>query len=493
MRVKPGCLHLTITLALVLLPCAAYSQTAEPGGLQAVATIEGAFVAAIAAAEKSVVAIARVKPADREAVSMLERADVFNRIQFASPAQPGDPDFVPNEYGTGVVVDRGGLILTNYHVVSPGDQLFVTTVERKTYPARIKAADPRSDLAVLSIDARDLTPIKLGDASLLKKGQIVLTLGNPYAIARDGQASASWGIISNLARKAPLATDEAIRPLKTTLHQFGTLIQTDAKLNLGTSGGALLNLKGEMIGLTTSLAATAGYEQAAGYAIPVDATFLRALEALKEGREVEYGFLGVRPSTFSQTEILTGSRGVKVDDVVPGTPAQRYGLRAGDVITHVNGQEVFEADQLVLHVGKLSVDAVVRLTVQRDGQVLPVLVELTKNWVPGKKIVTNLPPAWRGLRVDYATASRQFQEQLRQNRGIETDGCIVVTDVEQNSAAWKEGLRPEMFISHVAGTRVGSPKQFRAATTGKDGPVELKVLSPEGGQPATHTVPPSAG
>lgn len=471
----------------------AASQPAASSGLQAAAAIESALVSAIASAEKSVVAIARIKPADRDALTMLERADAFNRIQFASPAQPGDPDFVPNEYGTGVVVDPNGLILTPYHVVGPGDQLFVTTIDRKVYPARIKAADPRSDLAVLSIDARGLPPIKFGDAASLKKGQIVIALGNPYAIARDGQPSASWGIISNLARKAPLATEDGIRVLKTTLHQFGTLIQTDAKLNLGTSGGALVNMKGEMIGLTTSLAATAGYEQAAGYAVPVDQTLLRALEALKEGREVEYGFLGVRPSSFSQTEIFTGSRGVKVDDVVPGTPAQRYGLRPGDVITHVNGEEVFEADHLVLQVGKLPVDAVVRLTVQRDGRVLPVLVELTKNWVPGKKIVTTLPPAWRGLRVDYATASRQFQEQLRQDRSIETDGCVVVSDVEQNSPAWKEGLRPDMFISHVAGTRVGSPKQFRAAIAGKDGPVEVKVLSPEGGQPATHTIPPSAG
>src|SRR4030095_2005596 len=114
------------------------------------------------------------------------------------------------------------------------------------------------------------------------------------AIARDGQPSASWGIVSNLARKnGPTPVPNPRSPTgsmssKQTLSQFGTLIQTDAKLNLGTSGGALLNLKGEMVGLTTSMAAISGYEQAAGYAIAVDDVFRQALKALEEGREVEY-------------------------------------------------------------------------------------------------------------------------------------------------------------------------------------------------------------
>ncbi len=137
---------------------------------------------------------------------------------------------------------------------------------------------------MLEIDAKDLKPIVLGDASTLKKGQIAIALGNPYAIARDGQASASWGIIANIARKAaPLTSEDGTRKQKDKLYHFGTLIQTDAKLNLGTSGGALVNLKGEMIGLTTSMAAISGYEQAAGYAIAVDDVFRQALRVASGG------------------------------------------------------------------------------------------------------------------------------------------------------------------------------------------------------------------
>jgi len=161
--------------------------------------------------------------------------------------------------------------------------------------ARFSSDDQRrrrqSDLAVLELintsPNTKFTPITFGDAKKLKKGQIVIALGNPYAIARDGQPSASGGIISNLARK--IGTKATVEDQ--SLHHFGTLIQTDAKLNFGTSGGALLNLKGEMVGLTTSLAATSGYEQAAGYAIPIDKEFLDIVDKHKKGQAVPYGFL----------------------------------------------------------------------------------------------------------------------------------------------------------------------------------------------------------
>ena len=117
------------------------------------------------------------------------------------------------------------------------------------------------DAAGHPVDALDFPPIVLGDGASLRKGQIVLSLGNPYGIAADGQANACWGIVSNLARKAPPVPDELDVSGKPTIHHFGTLIQTDAKLNWGTSGGALLNLRGEMVGLVTSLPMTPGYEE----------------------------------------------------------------------------------------------------------------------------------------------------------------------------------------------------------------------------------------
>ena len=247
-----------------------------PSGVEAAAAVEKTLVRVIERNEKSVVAIARVRrERPGETFQFEPRPDPFGRrLSPLAPPQPTDPDFIPNEYGTGVVVGRG-LILTAGDVLGDESDYYVTTFERKVYKATVKAADPRSDLAVLAIDATDLPPITLGNADDLKKGQIVISLGNPYAIARDGQASAAWGIVSNLVRKAPATPNEADPSGRPALHHYGTLIQTDAKLNTGTSGGPLLNLKGEMVGLSVALAAMAGYEAAGGYAIPVDTTFRR--------------------------------------------------------------------------------------------------------------------------------------------------------------------------------------------------------------------------
>ena len=458
----------------------------EPSGFQAAASIESAMVDAIKRSEKSVVAIARVKRGQPDQVGLRFRTDAFGRSQQpANEPKPDDPDFIPNEYGTGVVIDRNGLILTTYHLLDEASSYYVTLSDpdaaspRKVYEARVKGADPRIDLAVLQIGAQDLSPIKFGDAQSLKKGQLVIALGNPYAIARDGQVSASWGIISNLGRKlGPRPADES-RPSgsKETLNQFGNTIQTDARLNLGTSGGALVNLKGEMVGLTISTAAAAGYEQAAGYAIPVDATFRRAVETLKKGREVEYGFLGVSPRNLTSAESLTGKQGVRVGEVVDGTPAQRSGLVQGDVITHVNGEPIYDSDSLMLNIGKLPVESLVRLAVDRDGRTAPMTVELAKYFVPGKKIVTAPVQSWRGIRVDHATAVRDFFQRVAR-REVDLDGCVAITEVEPDSPAWQEGLRPEMFITHVGNTRVITPKEFHAAVAFKNGPVSLRLRQP---------------
>ena len=208
-------MHRLSSIAVLLLcvgVCTAVRAQEPPSDTDAAAAIEKVLVEVIARNEKSVVAIARVRKERPGETFQLEfRPDPFGRRPTPlAPPQPTDPDFIPNEYGTGVVVDRRGLILTAYHVLGEESDYYVTTADRKVYKATVKAADPRSDLAVLTIDAADLAPIAFGNAAELKKGQIVISLGNPYAIARDGQASAAWGIVANLARKAP-AIAERIR------------------------------------------------------------------------------------------------------------------------------------------------------------------------------------------------------------------------------------------------------------------------------------------
>ncbi|MCY2966444.1 MAG: trypsin-like peptidase domain-containing protein, partial [Planctomycetota bacterium] len=308
-------------VVVVIWVCCGFANVAPAAdGLEAAAAIEDAFVSIIEKVEPSVVAISRERvPVNQPEVLRGPWNPRRGRMPFmedraAESLDPVDPMFAPNEFGTGVIIEETGLVLTNYHLVQgsriagrgedKGDQrLYVRLFDRRVFEAEIKAADARSDLAVLQLISTGQPPIaglpvvKFGPTTPVKKGQFVVALGNPYAIARDGSASASWGIISNITRRLPQERDTtpAERQKSEMLYHLGVLLQVDTRLELGTSGGALVNLKGELIGLTTSLAAISGYEKSAGFAIRLDEPMLRVIESLRQGKEVEYGLLGVMP------------------------------------------------------------------------------------------------------------------------------------------------------------------------------------------------------
>ena len=456
----------------------------QPSGLQAALALQQVVVDSIGRAERSVVAIARERRSGGDGARREPpMADDGVRAAALTDKAPDDPDYVPHEFGTGVVIDRAGLIVTNYHVLGdPKQNRYWVWVQKRPYLAEVKAADPWLDLAVLKISAENLEPVVFGDAKDVRRGQIVLSLGNPYAIARDGQPSATWGIVSNLSRRAP--ADSALRGKPSgrgdTLHQYGTLIQTDCKLQLGTSGGALVNLKGELIGLTTALAAMEGSDAAAGFAIPVDETFKRVLDVMKAGRKPEYGFLGVAPELLSVAERQQGRVGVRVQQIVPGTPAARSGLRETDLITQVAGAAVGDVADLIREVSRWPAESTVELLVARDDgkgsrpKTVRVPVELSKKHLGGP-----LPPfgqapdrLWRGAKIDHATASPLFSERLRD---VDPDGCVAVIDVEPDSPAWVAGLRPGMFVSHVEQQRVTWPREFWQRVAESAGPVRVRV------------------
>jgi serine protease Do len=474
-----------VLLVAVALPLRAQESAT---GLDAAVAIEKTFVDVISRTEKSVVAIARVRRERPGETFQLEpRPDPFGRRPMPlAPAQPTDPDFIPNEYGAGVIVGPG-LVLTAAHVLGDESDYYVTTIQHKVYKATVRAADPRSDLAVLAIGATDLPAVTFGNADELKKGHIVIGLGNPYAIARDGQPSAAWGIVANLQRKAPATPSDSDPTGRPALYHYGTLIQTDAKLGLGTSGGPLLNLRGEMVGLSVALAVAAGYETAGGYAIPVDATFRRAVDTLKRGREVEYGFLGIQPMNLLPEEVLRGVQGTRVSQVISGTPAARFGLKPGDVIAAVDGTPLHDSDGLVLNVGKLPADAVTRLSVWRSGTLRTVSVELSKYAVRGRKVVTETDPLWRGLRVEYPTAVVDEEGRLRFNSSI-GENAVAVVEVAEGSPAAAAGLQRGMLITQVDRQPVRTPKEFVLAVARNRGPVQIRLAGDE--KNPTRTVGP---
>ena len=394
------------------------ADTDKPSdGLAIVASIEQATTAAIDKAEQSIVAIARVR---KDQATNVRAEQLLVPGQFPFSDAPENPDFVPSEFASGVVISSDGLIVTCAHALDDVKRYdYYVWLDRRVYaaqvvakPAKVQASDPYSDLAVIKIDVQDLKPIVYGDANTLRKGSFVISLGNPYATARDGQASASWGIVSNLRRAAVSRNTTDTLLAKESQHQFGTLIQTDARLNLGTSGGALINLRGEMVGLTTSLAALNGFEQSAGYAIAADDMFKRVVDALKTGHQPEFGFLGIQPEELRAHERAAGFSGARVSLVLPGLPGDLAGLRNEDLIVEINSRPIEDRNGLFRELSQLPAGAEVDLTVQRprNGEValtpIHLKAKLSKKYIATSRpaFALHAPEQWRGMLVEYATA-----------------------------------------------------------------------------------------
>jgi serine protease Do len=465
---------------------AAVDGAAVDGAAVAIAALQARCVAAVADAEKSVVAIARVSRDERTAgfqVPNLGRLALNPRLEELFPT---DPDFLPADFGAGVVVDASGLIVTTYHVLGPVNksEYFVWS-QHKPFKASVVAADGWSDLAVLRTDARDLQPLPLGDARTVAKGQFVIAVGNPQAIARDGQVSATWGMVANLNRRAPQSNRANAIAGRDTLHHYGTLIHVDSRLHLGYSGGALLNLDGKMIGLLTAYTGSPAESQSASFAIPVDEHFRRTLQRLMAGKSPEFGFLGVGLQSLDARVRRQGLHGSLVDSVTPGSAAARAEIRSGDVITHCNEVPIHDDDDLIREVSSHAPGQSVRLRLQRTGdsptkvESLEKVVLLTKRSATALRppIATVHPPSWRGMRVDDATAAPR---EALGSVPLPISGGLYVTEVAEDSPAWNAGLRSGVFITAMAGQPLTTAREFFALTGQHSGEVPLQILTATG-------------
>jgi S1-C subfamily serine protease len=415
-----------------------------------------------------------LQQAFERAIEKAERSVVCVLISRSPNRSSGrtDPEAVPESYGSGVIIDARGLVLTNYHVIRDAAQIYVRPPGREggSIEATVRAADPRSDLAVLQVSrASGLEAMTIGDGDNVRKGQLVLSIAHPFAAGfRDGSPSASWGIISNIRRRGPRPQATAERDFsRLTLPQFSTLLQTDARLNLGCSGGALVDLKGEMIGLTTALAAVTGSETAGGYAVPMSAGMKRIIATLKEGKEVEYGFLGVQFESFPRR-----GGGVQVTAVIPGSPAAEAGLRQGETILRVDGQPIHDNDDVLVAIGTSLAGSTARLQIR--GREHPVEVSLAKYYVPGPVIATQRPQAVHGIRVEYTSVL------VQRGTGQSVPPGVYVREVEAGSSAERAQLA-DAVITHVNGHEVNSPAEFYRVAEKFAGPMELTLWSRDEG------------
>lgn len=459
--------------------------------------VEKQLINAIEKSEKSVVAISKIKTRRQQLPSRIPAPfglDLNQRLN--SSHDPQNLNFIPNDFGSGVLIpdptkQNRVLILTNYHLTQDGpvagqktlseNRIYVHTAKRQGFYAEILAADPRSDLSVLTPIKKltrqytqSLLPIKYGSTKSIRKGQFVIALGNPYAIARDGSPSASWGIVSNFHRyPIPIKKHFLNQELdkKETLHHFGTLLQVDTHLDLGTSGGALLDLDGNLIGVTTALAALEGYEKSTGYAIPINKATLRIIDSLAAGLEPEYGFLGIQPQTIEQDRVKQRFFGnialqepfyVEADSVTPFSPAQIAGMLPHDLILSVDGQKLTNELDLMREVGKAGAGNEVKVQILRGKKPheLTLTIKLGKWPVTDDEGIVQTQfryPLWRGMRVDYPTARKKYTFLP-----FSYPPAVVVTHVEPGSPAQKAGLKEGNFIKQINNQMIQTPEAFNA-------------------------------
>lgn len=411
------------------------------------------------------------------------------RAALAKSLDLADPVSIPDHgYAGGVVIDPAGLILTPYHAIEGARKIYVYLPGGSGSYADIHAADSKSDLAVLKLihpPAR-LTPIRFGhvrtrlqdgNRATVFPGKLVILMANPYTTSfRFDRPSAAFGSITNVRYRIVNPGPRAVTPgeKQESHYKCGPLLEHDVRVNANVTGGALLNLNGELIGLTTTAAIVFDKEIGPGYAIPADDGFQRIVDVLKRGEEVEYGFLGV---TLPQSAI-----GVEIDLVTPLGPAQRAGLRGGDIITHINGYPAENYDDLLFLIGASLAGSKARLKVNRFGERFETEVTLAKFRNQQPYIATVQPGPVFGLRVDYDSILAVRLTGPR-NEPIPVPAGVCVREVADDSPADKQfktiGNDPKQWlITHVNGAAVTSPAEFYRAARGQD-KIKLTIIDPK--------------
>jgi len=365
--------------------------------------------------------------------------------------------------GSGVIVTGDGYILTNHHVIDGAEQISVEMIDRRSFDAKLIGSDAPSDLALLKIEASGLAVLSLGDSDKVRVGDVVMAVGNPLGIGETVTA----GIISARGRSTGLSDGS-----------FEDFLQTDAAINQGNSGGALINTRGELIGINSQIVSPSGGNIGIGFAIPSNMAN-NVLNQLKKGGKVRRGKLGIGiqeiTSDLAKGLGLRDVRGVLVNGVDPGSPAAHAGIRIGDAITAVNGIRVDNANSLRNQIAASQPGTETTITLLREGKEQQVKAKLGE-MVPDKEVAGAAaePGSSRqqlGISVQPLTADAASRLGLRPD----TQG-VVVAEVDPSGPAAEAGLKAGDVITEVNRQPVKSAAELKSSLDRNgSGPVVLLV------------------
>lgn len=364
------------------------------------------------------------------------------------------PDYFTEGVGSGMIVSRDGYILTNHHVVAGSQEIIVMVGkdEKKDYPARLVGADKETDIALIKIEGADLPVLPLGDSDSLSVGDWVVAIGSPFNLAH----TVTLGVVSAKGRQGLMG-------------RYDDFIQTDAAINSGNSGGPLINLAGEVVGINSMIKSPSGGNAGVGFSIPINLAKMLIPQLASTG-QVNRGWLGVsiEPVTPEKAaEVgLDRPRGGYVKSVVVSSPADKAGIEAGDVILSFEGKEINSVNDLMLLVMNLGGGKKAKMELWRDQQKIGVEVFIEKD--PGPEALSRLQSrgADTGPAADdqvLGVVVRDITNQDRETLGLGASGGVIVVQVFDNSPAASVGIMPGDVIYRVQGKDIANMADYEAA------------------------------
>ena len=396
--------------------------------------------------------------------------ELFRR--FFGPGGPGPaPEGDGVSQGSGFIVSADGYVLTNHHVVDGAERIVVRLSDRREFTAELVGSDSQSDVALLKLDATGLPALPVGDSAALRPGQWVVAIGSPFGLDH----SVTAGIVSAVGRANPYANQ-----------QYVPFIQTDVAINRGNSGGPLLDTRGRVVGINSQIFSNSGGYMGVSFAIPIDMA-MNVVGQLKDTGQVRRGQIGVSLQVIDRAMVeqwdLPDARGALVTRVFPGTPAERAGLRPGDVIRSFNGTRIDTSSDLPPLVGALVPGTEVRMTLLRDGKEREVALELGKlgdilaaaSGGPAGAPQAGPAPQGNALGIH----GQDLDRDARLDLGLEPDEGVAIADVE--GAAARAGLRPGDVVLSVGREPVGTVGELDAELAGAGEESTVMLLVRRGG------------